>query len=402
MRNWSTSKKVAATVGVAVPTVVAAAPGAVTAAGPVPTHEATVGAVHPSAVVTNLCAPNFGSGKFVGVPIVVEDGHGGLVTDITGLTFELSNGTDTQDVTAAIGTNATQPIVVGDPTGAPSYPSITARYGFGPATGSDQTISLINSATPPTLAWAHPGYFFLGCTPNPGDPTVTFPAGTELIALRNGLPVAHGSVTGRSAVGFFTLGSTIRDALKPTTPLAVSDLPQVYKDLVAKNGIWFGSAVAQLVMSVVSQNYDSTNVPNKYCFNQGLITVNSGAWTWSTQGSAWLTELTSHTETAYSTYYARTNGTVDATCTAVSSAQIDYLLDAYGLQMLLFDGPEGKAPSAAVASAHWLGAAQRLVPYNLPPTGVDAGPLLVLGGALLGTGVLLVGVRSRRRRAVAC
>lgn len=393
--RWSASRRLATAMGVVVPAAMATV-AATPAVASEPTDSNTVdaGSIQPAGAAT-LCQPIFGSGKIAGVPIVVEKWDGSLLTNKTGLTFELRNGSDYQDVTSLIKTVEEQPFVAGDPLFGYSYP-IIEWLNYGPRTGRVSgflNLSEIVNADGPTLDWSNPGYWFLDCTPDSGDATKSFPAGTELVALRDGVAIARGFVEGRAAAG----EAAIFDATKPAS-YSPAALVQLYKDLVARTGVRLREPFLSLALTGLS---GQPGAGPAICA-QGLATVADGKWTWNAVALAWKAELTSTTETTYAVFNNRvTNGgtTNDPLCDVTAIEEYARRLIAVFVgQSVLVDGPRGRLNSDLVTAAPWLAPAVRLKAVRLPELGVNAEAPLTAAIVALGIGTVLLAVSSRRRR----
>jgi LPXTG-motif cell wall-anchored protein len=311
-----------------------------------------------------LCQPVVGSGKAVGVPIVIQEVSGVNLTDKTGLTFELDDGVGTtQDVTSMILAPEEQPLVAGDslPNLAIAWrPGMTRMYNnespLWPTSGEDKN-----------LDFTHPGYYFLDCVPDAGDASIVFAPGMTLKAKRAGAVVASGVVAGRGTVKFFSA-----DPFAPVTPdLAAAGLifPNPSEDItladrylkvIDTTGIRFLPSFAAMAMMGIEAQRAAEGTDS--CWLDLLEPLEDSLpdplWQWSQSGLDYIAELSNADATSWSILGSRTSVFTSVTTTSVSGNQDECLVSeeenanmmnvmvAYLFgQMLLIDGPAGRIPT---------------------------------------------------------
>lgn len=385
--------------------------------------DAAAGSMESQGTAT-FCSPIFGTGKNVGVPITLEYSDGGTITDISGYTFQLTDGTDTQDVTEYITSPAQQPLAAGDP-GEILYGPIDSLAWMAPSLYRAPADQPTGNAS---FAFTNPGYFFLACTPDTTTPTEVFSEGMKLQALRNGKVAAEGSVIDRSATYLGYNDAGISERLRPSdTPFTNDNIDELYKALLDTYGIPFNRDFAQLAVLQLS---NATN-DGVRCWVDLLSEVDS-QWSWGVKGTSFINELTggTATTTSFPLLDDRTHGvgTESQACNiasepgqepgSTSTQEAEFFLDVYAAQLLLIDGPAGRVTLPAqvqdlVAPAAYsldnvYAPAVRLVTdeprptttttaRELPDTGSDTTGTLLPGLAALAGGAALVVVARRRR-----
>lgn len=392
--------------------------------------------VRKSAVGT-LCEPITGTGKSAGVPIAVEDSNGQLITDITGITFELDNGSGTtHDVTQHITTPAEQPIVrgaVANQFGGITEPGLDDLI-IQTSMPSGQVQSLIASAL------SNPGYFFLGCTPDGTNASVKFASGMTLKAIRNGTVIAAGSVAGRSAsyLGLVSNNTTNpSQAIRPATGdhTSMDTLYQKYLEVVP---VHFKSLFAHNAILQLSNATYGSGGSIWRCWDD-LYVLNGSTWEWTATGTSYFNELTSTGAVSWPILGSRTKGqgvsdpNIAVACN-ISAGVIedDVFINYLAAQLLLIDAPAGRVPDSVSgasttpqsgANDTFLRPAVLLVATNpaantnttsttvavttttvsprttstLPATGSQHGVLQLLGGATAAFGIATLVVRRRLR-----
>jgi len=148
-----------------------------------------------------LCKPDFGNGKvgeldfFFSTNFTVEGSDGLVITDTTGLTFEVVNNTTVVDVTEHV--TLVEELL--------DFSAIPDFYGEG-ISFNQFFDTPISTYAPPLSA---PGLFQLGCrsaTTTVENPSLNdwnlqpFPTGTTILAKRNGITIATGDISGRSTL----------------------------------------------------------------------------------------------------------------------------------------------------------------------------------------------------------
>lgn len=320
--------------------------------------------------VSNLCTPIFGSGKSAGVPIVVQDANGNPLTDVTGLTFELTDGTNTQDVTSLIKRPEEQLLITGQALAAPYLGN-----SIGPITGTYDSIgNALGTTTAPTLDFSNPGHFFLDCTPDVANASTKFAAGMTLRTKSGGTIISSGSVAGRSASymsldGYVSTSTPISYAITPSDASNL-DFQKLYQDVIALTGLRLRAPYAALVIAQASNGIANST----YCWSD-LVTKSGSAWTWSAQGQSFLSELTSTSGTSFPILDSRAKGTAGPTDTGLSACsqdlaplEDDLFMHIMAAQLLLFDGPRGNVPTSISNTVDALRAAVVLRPVVAPTT----------------------------------
>ncbi len=349
---------------------------------------------------SDICYPIVGTGKMSGVPIVVEDNNGELLSDISDLTFELRDGTgDTQDVTALIGTAAEQPVVADRyiQAGSDNLPSAMSWH----ADISDNT-----GGDGPSLSFLNVGHFFLMCTADPNDPAVKFGDDVTLHALRDGVEVASGTPAGRSAPHFrysYWWTDTFHSpTLWPLMGVTSITDPQGQSDATAAefaqtlyevSGIRFDGEFALLALLWTQvQSMDGNNSSMcRYSF------VNfASPWSLNTAGSAIRDALMTGTNLATQAAYLRENHPAVG-CNDNLQLIPQNMVHTFAAQLLLIDGPAGRVPAAITDASDFYLPSVRLVPEDLPETGADTlAPLFAGLAAMLGGAAVLALPRRRR------
>ena len=300
---------------------------------------------------TPICTPIFGTGKSVGVPITVEDADGNKITNLSGYTFELTNGTDTQDVTSLIQTAEQQPLLVGQTL--PAY----GNYQINPWGGSFREFGTRVSATGPSLDFSNSGYFFLGCTPDGNSTSVKFSAGTTLNLKSSGSIVASVALTGRSASQLSEYGLNSQTLTTAITPGGASniDFQGLYADYLNYVEVRFRQSFAAYAVMELSNSYAGGGT-TVYCYDD-LVSASGGSWTWTTAGQNFLNELTSAGSNSWPILASRTTGAsgpllgVSNPCDlSTSTYEDDFFLNALAAQLVLIDGPRGNVPTAIRAN----------------------------------------------------
>lgn len=364
---------------------------------------------------SSFCTPIFGTGKSVGIPITVEDVDGSTISDISAYTFEVTDGTDSQDVTTLIATAQEQPLIVGQ--------SLTnyGGYTLAPWGGAYHAYGTEVSATGPALDFSNPGYYFLDCTPNGNDASVKFASGITLNMMSGDAVVASVSLEGRAAsfLGEFDYATT------PNNPLAAAvkpaahdntDFENMYKDFIDAIGVRFRTAFATTaIMEMSNSTANSTR-----CWSD-LVTASGSTWTWTTDGQSFLDELTSPTATSWPILAARTKGLAGPVDTGLypcdmtlATFEDDLFIDALTAQLILIDGPRGNLPSAlssaydAFAPASVLRLSETSTTSTVPEDftnredataepGINSVPLALATLLFVLSGTLVLGVHRFRR-----
>lgn len=303
---------------------------------------------------TSLCTPIFGTGKSTGVPITVQDGNGATVSDISTYTFELSDGTNTQDVTSLIKTPAQEQLVVGQVVVAPYGNSWIGKWG--------QTFHNYGqgiSKTGPTLDYSNPGYFFLDCTPDATSSSVKFPAGTTLRMKSGGTVVTSVSIAGRAAAYHAEFARTtdplqvLAAAVRPAGSTN-ADLAGMYGSFISTVGVRLREAFAATAVMEVSRHAGNGN----FCYDD-LVTVSGSNWSWNAAGRAYLDELISPANSSWPVFSGRTTGTSGPVYApfkpcdvsgGMFTTEADYFINALTAQLLLIDGPLGNIPASVKGS----------------------------------------------------
>ncbi len=315
--------------------------------------------------VGTLCQPVVGSGKAVGVPIVIQEVSGVNLTDKTGLTFELDDGAGTtQDVTSMILAPEEQPLAVGDS---------MVEYSNSWRPGITRTDNYTSPLWPGPdekkyLDFTHPGYYFLDCVPNARDASIVFAPGMTLKAKRGSVVVASGIVEGRGTVKFFSsdlatdiFGDIIAAQVVFPNPSGDLTLADRYLKVIETTGIRFRPSFAAVAMMGI----ESQRMPEwaGSCWLDLLEPLEAPlpnpAWQWSQSGLDYIAELSNANATSWSILGSRTSVFTSVTTTSVSGSQDDCLVSeeenanmmnvivAYLFgQMLLIDGPAGRIPTA--------------------------------------------------------
>jgi len=318
----------------------------------------------------SLCSPIVGSGKAVGVPIEIEDSSGNPVTDLSGYTFELTDGVDTQDVTALISTPQNSQLVKGQDLTA--YPVTLGAWG-----GAFSAYSTSSSSSGPTLDFSNPGYYFLDCTPDPASPKSTFGANVTLVLKSAGTTVATVSLDGRSATPIDEF-SRIEANLPVVPAIAPSgasntDFEALYRDYLALVGVPFRPAFAAFAIMELGNSSTGDSLTTVHCYDD-LVTSSGGSWTWTAAGQAYIDELTASGASSWPILRARTTGAAGPSfggtnpCNmALSDLEDDLFLNHLAAQLLLIDGPRGNVPASIYGSVSALQPAA-LLRLPVPPT----------------------------------
>jgi LPXTG-motif cell wall-anchored protein len=301
--------------------------------------------------VGSLCQPITGSGKSAGVPIAIEDSNGQLLTDVSGLTFELRNDSGVvHDVTQFVTTPVQQPIVEG---------AVANQYGGWVEPGLDDLftqVSLPASEIQSSLntGLSNPGYFFLNCTPDKLTTSTKFPEGTTLNAIRNGTVVASGSVAERSA-SYLPLGgsnssnpsSSIRPATGDTDSMAI-----LYEEYLKLVPVRFRLLFAEIAILQLSNSTYGNQNGTWRCWDD-LFTFDGTTWSWTPVGQDFIDELTSESASQWPILRDRTQGigvtdpNIATACDiGLSTLEDDLFINYLAAQLLLIDGPAGRVPSA--------------------------------------------------------
>jgi hypothetical protein len=297
---------------------------------------------------TPLCTPLFGTGKSVGVPIVAKDAGGSLITDISSYTFELSDGSQTQDVTAQIKRPEQSQLVTGHSSVAPASPNT-----FAPLQNNYNLYSQNDSATGPALSFTNPGYYFLDCTPDATSSTAKFGPNIVLRMKSGGVVVADVSLTGRGAVyhaiedyGQFG-GNTITTVAKPAGS-SNGAMDVMYRDYLGTIGIPFRRTFAIEAMLEMSNSFNVAGDNSTYCWADLAVTAGA-TWSLTQLGEDFVNELTNATSSSTNQMlYDRTRGVSGAsTCLLTNSSSEDELfMNILAAQLLLIDGPLGNVPQS--------------------------------------------------------
>lgn len=320
---------------------------------------ASTGGVHAQAVTT-ICSPIVGAGKAVGVPIRVKDADGQVLNDVSGLTFVLDDGTNTQDVTAQVTTTEQQPLITSDtyvPKINNNYANLNATFG----------------GAGPAFSVSNPGYFFLNCTPDPADSTRTFGAGVVLKALSGGTVISSAPVEGRSATKHMLYGYANENAASVAITPAGTDLhkdfPGMYAGVIQKAQLRFRTFFAEAAVIEMG----NATVDDTPCYND-LVQASGSTWGWTTSGLSFISELTASGATSWPILAARTTGTAGPVVSGIpacdmtnSTFEDDLFLNMLAAQALLFEGPMGLVPTAISDAAPALKPAVLLEPV-VPPT----------------------------------
>lgn len=373
-----------------------------------------------AAGTATFCSPIFGTGKSVGVPVVLEDAAGEPVTDLDGYTFRLTDGTDTQDVTDLMLTPEEQPLAAGD-----SDPNASASFqapALYTSPGGDPTGNA-------SFAFTDPGHYFLACTPDTENSTVVFPEGMLLQAVRDGAVIAEASVADRSAHGMADQGGcsilgltcpNLPERVRPSGTFVNDNIDELYLALLDTYGIPLNRDFAQLALLSLSNAGDGQS-PATTCWDD-LLTVSGSTWSWTTDGTALVDELTGATAATSSfpllddlTHGVGVSAGLEDLCDLADDYvdagqpyfEADQFLAIYTAQLLLIDGPAGRVTlpvqvrsgmtPAAYSIDTVLAPAVRLAPEQLPDTGADSLAPLLAGLAALAGGAAILALPRRRR-----
>lgn len=304
-----------------------------------------------AASATPLCTPLFGTGKAVGVPIAVKDAGGTLITDISSYTFELSDGSQTQDVTAQIKRPEQSQLVTGQ--------SISVRNHVIPPFQNEYNLYSQNaSAIGPPLAFTNPGFYFLDCTPDASSSTVKFGPNLTLRMKSAGAVVANVSLTGRGAVYHATndtpppqtiynpSGNTITAVIKPIGSFN-GDMNSMYSSYLSTVGIPFRRTFAIEAMMQMSNTYGNASDNSTYCWAD-LAQTTGSTWSLTQAGEDFVSELTDGLPSATrQLFFDRTRGNGPFLCNLANDFSADeFFMNALAAQLLLIDGPLGNVPQS--------------------------------------------------------
>lgn len=337
--------------------------------------------VRPSSEQTTLCEPILGTGKSVGIPIQVENEFGEALTDLAGISFELDNGSLTQDVTSLVTAPNDQLLVRSRGGSGNPNPLVQGVY--------EQPLQIGESPLVP-LVIDNPGYFFLECTPDSANAQVMFPTGSILKAYRGNTLVSQASVAGRAATRAtwdisFNRGDS-GGITREITTLENEDpvLVNHYVDSLQQVGVPFRDVFAQLALIATLRGGASCADPLTYDADNGtyadyflpiywLVSVdNNNQWSWNSAGQRWIDELTgatSSSDTSSLPLMSRSSVEVAGGSTTVITADdfcaimaSDELLNVLAAQLLLIDGPMGNVPLSISDNVQSLRAAVLLEP----------------------------------------
>ena len=301
-----------------------------------------------AASATPLCTPIFGTGKAVGIPIVAKDAGGTLMTDISTYTFELSDGAQTQDVTAQMKRPEQSQLVTGHSSVAPA-PVQT----FKPIQNNYNLYSQNDSATGPALSFTNPGHYFLDCTPDASSTAVKFGPNIVLRMKSGGTVVAEVSLAGRGAVyhdledaGQFG-GNTVTTVIKPAGS-GNGDMVDMYNRYLTTVGIPFRRTFAIEAILEMSNIATNAGTNSTYCWSDLAVTT-GGSWSLTQLGEDFVSELTNASPSSTKQLlYDRTRGVSGAFTCLLSNYfnEDERIMNILAAQLLLIDGPLGNVPQS--------------------------------------------------------
>ena len=299
-----------------------------------------------TASATPLCTPLFGTGKSVGVPITAKNADGTLITDISSYTFELSDGSQTQDVTAQVKRPEQSQLVTGHSSVAPA-----PAWTFQPVQNNYNLYSQNDSATGPALSFTNPGHYFLDCTPDATSSTVKFGPNIVLRMKSGGVVVADVTLTGRGAVyhaiedSGFLQGNTVTTIIKPAGS-GNGDMDIMYSSYLSTVGIPFRRTFAIEAMLELTNLFTIPGDNSTYCWSDLAVTTGA-TWSLTQAGEDFVNELMNATSSSTNPIlFYRTRG-VPSTCLLTNSFSADeFFMNILAAQLLLIDGPLGNVPES--------------------------------------------------------